>query len=204
MTDDETRSAFEKDLEEQITSAEAEAGAPEGDAAEADPVDAEVVEEVDPLSEALAQVDAANDKHLRLHAEFDNFRKRTLRENERIRKTAAAGLIRELLPVLDNLERALAHAESDKGSLAEGVGMIAQQFSGVLASSGLKPIVAVGEAFDPNVHEALTQQPSEEHAAGVVVQEFERGYLLGDDVLRPAKVVVSSGAPEATVPEEEE
>ncbi len=147
----------------------------------------------DPLSAMTAERDTIKDQMLRMAAEFDNFRKRTARESAQIRKAAAANLVRDLLPVLDNFERALAHAGSDAGSLAQGVEMILKQLKDVLATAGVETIDAVGQPFDPQVHEALTQQPSEEHPVDHVVQEFERGYRLGDLVLRAAKVVVSSG-----------
>lgn len=152
----------------------------------------------DPLAQALAERDEARDQLLRLRAEFDNYRKRMLREGEQIRKTAARGLIEDLLPVLDNLERALSHvADPAIHPVVQGVDMVVKSLSGTLAGHGLEPIAALGQPFDPNVHEALAQQPSEEHPADVVVAEYHRGYKLGDTVLRPAKVAVSSGPPAA-------
>lgn len=146
------------------------------------------------LSNLAAELDEARDQMLRLRAEFDNYRKRTAREAERVRKTAAEGLLRELLPVVDNLERAFEHVEDKSDGLAQGVEMVLKQLCGVLSAHGAEPIPALGEAFDPNVHEALSHLPSGEYAADVVMQEFERGYRVGDYVLRPAKVVVSSGS----------
>ena len=140
-----------------------------------------------------AERDELRDQFMRARAEFENYRKRTARDMERVRKTAAEDLIRELLPALDNLERALEHVENHEDPFVKGVEMVAKQFAGALAARGLSPIAAHGEPFDPNVHDALTQQPSEEHPEGTVMQEYERGYRLGDFVLRPAKVVVSSG-----------
>ena len=113
---------------------------------------------------------------------------------EEIRKRCAEQLLRELLPVVDNLERALGHVEDAENPLAQGVDMVLRQLAGVLQSRGLEPIPAVGEPFDPNFHEALAQQPSDEYGADVVTAEYERGYRIGDFVLRPSKVVVSSGA----------
>ncbi len=148
-------------------------------------------------SEALAalatELEEARDQMLRLRAEFDNYRKRTAREVERVRKTAAESLIRELLPVVDNLERAFDHAGDKSDGLAQGVEMVLKQLCGVLSAHGTEPIPALGEVFDPNVHEALSHLPSDEYAADTVMQEYERGYRMGDYVLRPAKVVVSSG-----------
>ncbi len=212
MTQEDTRTAFEKKLEEQIAAEQTKAGidpetAESAESATAPEEEAETTTEPEggedsALAEAQAALEAAKDQHLRLHAEFDNFRRRTARDMDQLRKTAAAGLIRELLPVLDNLERALQHAADNSGSLSQGVEMVVQQMSSVLSAAGLEPIPALGETFDPQVHEALAQQPSDEHPADAVVQEYERGYRLGGEVLRPAKVVVSSGpAPEAAASE---
>ena len=149
--------------------------------------------EPDPLAEITAERDALKEQLLRARAEFDNYRRRMAREMESLRKTAAEGLIRDLLPVADNLERGLAHAEDRAHPLAQGVELVMKQFAEVLSARGLEPVAGVGQPFDPNVHEALAQQPSDEHPADTVAVEFERGYRLGDQVLRPAKVVVSSG-----------
>ncbi len=139
--------------------------------------------------------DTLQDQLLRARAEFDNYRRRVARENEQLRKSAAQGLMRDLLPIVDNMERALSHVEDKTSSLALGVEMILKQFAGVLSTQGLEPIPALGEPFDPNIHEALTHQPSTEYAADSVMEEFQRGYRLGDFVLRPTQVVVSSGPP---------
>ncbi|MBX3178627.1 MAG: nucleotide exchange factor GrpE [Candidatus Hydrogenedentes bacterium] len=144
--------------------------------------------------------DELKDQLLRARAEFDNYRKRMLREGEQLRKTAAQGLMRSLLPIVDNLERALSHADIKSDGFAQGVEMIVKQFSNVLADQGLEPIPSVGENFDPNVHEALTHQPSDQYPADTVMEEFQRGYRLGDYVLRPSQVVVSSGAPAPVTP----
>jgi molecular chaperone GrpE len=154
-------------------------------------------EPVDPVAaelEALrAERDDLKDQTLRARAEFENYRKRMAREGERVRKTAAEGLVRDLLPIVDNLERALSHVEDKSDGLAQGVEMIVKQFADILSNNGLDPIPALGEPFDPNIHEALTHQPSNEYPADSVMEEFQRGYRMGDFVLRPAQVVVSSG-----------
>ena len=156
---------------------------------------APVAEETE-LARMTAERDALKDQMLRTRAEFDNYRKRVLRDGEQARAAAAQGIMRELLPVADNLERALGHAGEADGPLAEGVRMVLRQFMDVLAARGLEPIAAAGIPFDPNVHEALSYMPSDAYPAGVVMNEFERGYRLGSAVLRPSRVVVSSGAPE--------
>lgn len=139
--------------------------------------------------------DALSDQLLRARAEFDNYRKRMAREAERTRQLAAEALIRDILPVVDHLELALRHADDHPGALGEGVAMVLRQFQDVLGRHGLEPIAAQGQPFDPTVHEAVMQRESEEAPANVVLEEFQRGYRLGQMVLRPAKVVVSMGAP---------
>ncbi len=160
----------------------------------------EVEEELDPVEAELAALrderDDLKEQALRARAEFENYRKRMARESERIRKTAAEGLMRDLLPIVDNLERALSHVEDKSDGLAQGVEMIVKQFADVLSAKGLEVIPAKGEPFDPNIHEALTHQPSDEFPADTVMEEFQRGYRLGDYVLRPTQVVVSSGPAE--------
>lgn len=151
-------------------------------------------EELDPIQALEAEAENLKDQLLRARAEFDNFRKRTAREVERIRKTAAESVIHELLPVLDNLELALTHAPGVKNPLTEGVRMVLQQLLDLLERSGLEPIEAVGKPFDPNVHEAVSQVASDDVPRDSVAQEYQRGYKLGGQVLRPSKVVVSTGA----------
>ena len=167
-------------------------GSAEAEAVPAEDLAAAIARE---LEARVAERDALQDQMLRLRAEFDNYRKRTAREIERIRKTAAESLLRELLPVLDNLERALAHAGDTSGGLERGVEMVLVQLKDILARTGLEAIPALGEPFDPNVHEALSHLPSEEHAADTVMEEFSRGYRIGNYSVRPATVVVSSGPP---------
>jgi len=168
------------------------------DAAEEPPAEAGPPVDVSALT---AERDELKDQLLRSRAEFINYRKRTAREVERIRKTAAEGLVRDILPVLDNLERALAHATGDAAAdaagLAEGVEMVLKQLCGVLSQHGIAPIPALGERFDPNLHEAVVRLPSTEYAADMVMQEFQTGYRMGDFVLRPTKTGVSAGPPEA-------
>ena len=163
--------------------------------------DAEIVDETQDnsaLSTMRTERDTLQDQLLRIRADFDNFRRRVARDNEQLRKTAAQSLMRDLLPVVDNMERALSHVEDKTSGLALGVEMILKQFGDVLSAQGLEPIAAKGQPFDPNVHEALTHQPSVEYPADTVMEEFQRGYRLGDFVLRPTQVVVSSGAPEGS------
>ena len=123
----------------------------------------------------------------RLKAEFENSRKRQERERARILETASERLVVELLPVLDNLDRAL----EAEGDIHEGVRAIRDQLVTLLGKEGLLPVASDGQHFDPNVHEAVMSQPSEEHEEGTILQTFQRGYLLSGKPIRPAKVIVA-------------
>lgn len=144
------------------------------------------------LEEKQKELDELKDRWLRVCAEFDNYRKRTTREIKEIREFAAESLIKDLLPVLDNFERALQHASDPEDAFVAGIRMVFNQLKDILSSRGLIPMETVGQAFNPNFHEALAQIESTQ-PEGTVVQEFERGYFLGNRVLRPAKVIVSKG-----------
>jgi len=145
------------------------------------------------------QLREAQQEALRAKAEMENYRKRMQRETESLLKYANMNLIRDLLDAVDNLKRATEAAEGDAGnaeSLRDGVKMVGSQIEGVLEKYGCKVIDAVGCEFDPNVHEAIGQMPSEEHGEGLVAQEVAVGYQLHDRVVRPSSVLVSTGAPE--------
>ena len=160
--------------------------------------------ELSPEEAMQQQLDEARDQMLRTRADFDNYRKRMAREMERVRKTAAELLIRDLLPGIDNLDLALQHADDKSAGLAQGVEMVYKQIQDALGGHGLTPIDALGQPFDPKVHEAVSQVPSEEYPKDHVAQVFQTGYTLGDVVLRPSKVVVSTGAPEESTESEKE
>jgi molecular chaperone GrpE len=156
----------------------------------------------DPLEEArqalaAAQAETAKnwDLYLRERAELENFRKRTQRDKEEFRIFTRKELLLEMLPVLDNLERALEHAvpNSDAQGLREGVEMTVIQFRKVIEDFGARPMVTVGSTFDPGLHQAMAQQETTDQAPGTVVSEFQKGYLLHDRLLRPALVVVAKG-----------
>src|SRR5690606_34036469 len=122
-----------------------------------------------------------------LRAEFDNYRRRTRQEVEEIRARAAEGLVIQLLPVVDNLERAVAAgagAEQDPKAFVEGVEMVLKQFLLELAKVGVRPVEALGNPFDPNFHEAVMYEESDEGPEGTVIEEFQKGYVLNDKVLR--------------------
>lgn len=154
----------------------------------------------DDLRKALADRDEYLDLLQRVRAEFANYQKRVKNELEQSRRFAAQPLASELLPVLDNIERALAAADSgnNAAALLDGIRLVQQQMLGTLARHGIEPIAALGEPFDPTVHEALVEQPAPDKPPGTVIQEYQKGYRLHDRVIRPARVVVSSAPPAIT------
>jgi len=152
-------------------------------------------EEAAPALDPLAEAGAKRDEYLagwqRTQADFDNYRKRALRQQQEFAARGAERLLAKLLPVLDDLERALAAAaDHEEAKVIEGVEMTKSALAAALASEGLVEIDAEG-AFDPHVHEALLAQPVEGVESGTIVQVVQRGYRLGDAVLRPARVIVA-------------
>jgi molecular chaperone GrpE len=150
----------------------------------------------DELTTLRLEVATLRDKNLRLVAEAQNQQKRAVREREDALRFAEADFARDLLVILDDLERTLASAQGadDAGAVADGVRIVYEHFLKVLGTREISPIEAVGQPFDPTYHEAMMQQPSDEHPAGTVMQELARGYTMRDRVLRSARVIVSSGA----------
>ena len=151
---------------------------------------------------AAAKKEAADnyDRYVRSVADMDNFRRRTVREKEELRQFAASKVLEDLLPVIDNLALGIAAAKApnaDLKTLVGGIGMVAEQLKTSLASHGLKEVNPLGQPFDPNLHEAISQQPSAEIADGAVVTVVRTGYTLNGRLLRPASVIVSTGAPAA-------
>ena len=144
----------------------------------------------------LAERDAQKDQFLRARADFDNYRKRMLRETEQVRRMAAERLVHDLLPVLDNLERAVDHAQAEPAGLIEGVVMVLKQFHDVLVRHGVEAIPAAGLPFDPTCHEALACIETAEYPPDHVAREMLKGYRLGGTVLRPAKVMVGKAVAE--------
>ncbi|MDA1161758.1 MAG: nucleotide exchange factor GrpE [Planctomycetota bacterium] len=153
-------------------------------------------------STELATLQAERDQYFeqmkRAHAELENYRRRVQREAELSARYASLPLIRDLLPALDNVARTIQAAEQTGRleDLIQGLQMIVAQFDQVFTSHSAKQISAVGETFDPNLHEALQQIPTNEHPPMTVLQELERGYILHDRVIRPAKVLVACALPE--------
>jgi molecular chaperone GrpE len=147
--------------------------------------------EPDPLADAMQERDEYLDSLQRLKAEFDNYRKRAAREQRDIVSRAAERLVKELLPVLDDLERALVAAEAhEEGKLEDGVRLVQRALADALRREGLAEIETNGK-FDPHIHEALLSQPDDEAESGAVLQVLQKGYRLGDKVLRPARVIVA-------------
>ena len=151
----------------------------------------------DPLEAARAEAQKNRDQLLRIAADFDNYKKRSRRELGDAVKVAREDLLRELLPVFDNLERASAHAgtATDTKALADGISMVQRQFLDVLGKLGIERVQATGQPFDPAVHEAVQHLETDEFPPGVVAAELQAGYRLGDRVLRPALVVVAKQKP---------
>jgi molecular chaperone GrpE len=146
------------------------------------------------LANLRQEAEQNRDLYLRARADLENYRKRAQRDKEDLARFANENILREILPVLDNLERAVEHAGRDdnaQGGLFEGVRMTVDMFGRLIERFGVVPITTVGESFDPSRHEAVGQIESAEHAPNTVVQELQKGYLLNDRLLRPAMVMVA-------------
>ena len=144
----------------------------------------------------VAELEAERDKYLQLaqraQADFENYRKRAAKEMAAAGERAKVGLVRDLLPVVDNLERALDSAQNGGAGLAEGVRLVLSELQGVLAREGVEALEPAGESFDPTVHEALSTRAEDGAEPGVVLDVVEKGYRMSDTVIRPARVVVSA------------
>jgi len=145
------------------------------------------------VEQLTKQLDEANNKLLRIQADYDNFRRRTLKEKEELAKYASSKLITNLLPSIDNFDRALAAAAAtgDYESLSKGLDMIFRQLMATMEAEGLQAMNVVGEPFNPEFHQAVMTVESDEHEEGIVVEELQKGYVLKDKVIRPAMVKVS-------------
>ena len=147
----------------------------------------------DPLEDLRRERDSLQDRLLRTAAEFDNYRKRMDRERRELADYTAGEVVSELLPIVDNLERAL-QASAEDDPLRKGVELIHRQMLDLLRKRGVKPIEALGTDFDPNFHQAVIHEESTEHREGEVMAELQRGYVVGDRLLRPAMVKVAKTA----------
>ncbi len=153
----------------------------------------EAQEPLDELEELRIQVSESKDKYLRLFAEFENFKKRNIKERLELMKTAAQGTIKDILPVLDDFDRAKTMAEDDNNSetISEGILMVYDKLYKVLAAKGLTPMESTGAQFDPELHEAISEIPAaSEEQKGIIIDTVENGYYLNDKIIRFAKVVV--------------
>ena len=142
------------------------------------------------LEELRRERDTLQDRLLRTAAEFDNYRKRVERDRRDVADLAVADAVQDLLPIIDNLERAL-QAAADSDPLRKGVELIHRQMMDVLRKRGVKHIEVVGADFDPNIHQAVAHEDSESHREGEVMEELQRGYRLGDRLLRASMVKVA-------------
>jgi len=195
--------AVEEELRNQDGAAVDSAAAPElpqkpAEAEAEAQVDPDVEDEAEPQPEPdpLAKAEAERDEYLELarrtQADFENYRKRVAKDVAAAGARAKVGLVRDLLPVLDNLERALASAPNGEGGLAEGVKLVLSDLQGVLAREGVEALEPAGEPFDPTVHEALSTRSEDGATPGVVLDVVEKGYRMNGTVIRPARVVVST------------
>jgi len=166
-------------------------------AAQAAPSSSPETELSDDDTEGLqADLDRFRDLALRSQADFENYKKRSAREKEEAIKYANSSLLERLIAIVDNFELGLeaARAEGEKSPVFSGMSMVLKQLMDFLAESGLQPIDATGQKFDPNLHEAIAHEPSQEVPEGVVIRQTRRGYKMKDRLLRPSSVVVSSGS----------
>ena len=163
--------------------------------AEQEPAAEESLDLAAELEKAQAEASDLRDKMLRMAAEQENFKKRMQRERENALRYAEEDILKELLPTLDNLQRAIeqGHNSDDAAVLLEGVEMTSKGLLNTLDKFGLKPLDGVGEPFDPNFHEALAAEHSDDVAENMILQEYQRGYMFKDRLIRATKVVVSKG-----------
>ena len=154
----------------------------------------------DELAATVEECTVLNEKYLRLAAEFENYKRLTQRDQREQIRFGNEQLLKELLPVIDNLERAIkaAHTNGSDSALTQGVELTLKQLSGALAKFGVQAIETSGQEFDPHTHQAVSYGPSTEVPANRVLDEFQKGYRLHDRVLRAAMVSVSSGPPQAS------
>ncbi|MBM7623142.1 nucleotide exchange factor GrpE [Sporohalobacter salinus] len=152
---------------------------------------------IEDLEEDLERSEREKEEYInklqRQRADFSNYKKRVEKEKNKLKENATKELVSELLPILDNFERALSSSAEDQNlaDFMEGMDMISRQLFNVLKKEGLEVIPTVGEEFDPNIHEAVAKEPSEEYESGIVIEELQKGYLFNDQVLRAAMVKIA-------------
>lgn len=195
MSTNETKESVTMDDQQEVISAENEqlSGVQSDSAADQDEAAQAIGEQDDKIATLERLAEENQSRYLRAQADFDNFRRRTLKEKEELAQYATAKLVGQLLPVLDNFQRALQTSgdASQSDSFAKGVDMIYRQLFQVLEAEGLKPMEPVGQSFDPEHHQAIMQVETDEFEEGTVVEVMQPGYWLKDKVIRPAMVKVS-------------
>ncbi len=154
----------------------------------------EQIEENDQNDDIKEEFDKLNDKYLRLYADFDNYRKRVEKEIEDIKEATKRSLINDFLVILDNMEKALNISSDHKESIIEGIELTMKSFKDILKKHGVEEINPENEQFDPDFHDALMTQESKDLPKNTVMQTLEKGYRYKDRLIRPAKVIVSSGS----------
>ena len=177
---------------ESLVSIDENGSSEEGESSEEDLIELDPVKALEKdLQKTKNELAEQKDSFVRLQAETDNFRKRLSREKDEFSQYANERLFKELIPIFDNLERALEDPSNDTKSLKEGLEMILKQFSAFLEKEKVEPIKAIGEKFDPMIHEALTSEESNDHEENTIISEFVKGYTINNRVLRPSQVVIS-------------
>ncbi len=191
MTKEEKKEKKSEEIQQDAVSAESEDITEE--AAEENVAEESLTEENEALKEELekvkAELEEKADLHLRLQAEFDNFRRRTIKEKDELRKSANADLLGDLLPVLDNFDRALLHAEDSP--ILEGIVMVQKQMLEILNRAGLEKVGAPGDAFDPKFHDAIMQEETKDAPSDSIIEVLQPGYKYQDKLLRAAMVKVA-------------
>lgn len=190
-----TKNKKRKDQENDNIMAENQSTAPETKSAEATQVETESGTETTIAEQQAAELAAANDKYLRLYAEFDNYKRRVAKERIELMQTAGKEIIANLLPVIDDFDRAIKAFETatELEPLKEGVSLVGQKLKNILTHQGLKEMESIGKPFDAELQEAITNVPApSDDLKGKVIDEIEKGYFLHGKVLRHAKVVVGS------------
>jgi molecular chaperone GrpE len=198
LSTDQENNQFEGNANAEQEAAQADANYTEETVEPSEATEAVDSKAADPSQLELQQLRRQSEEHyqrsLRTQADYDNFRRRTRQEKEEFARYASQKVIEQLLPVIDNMERALiaGNEGKDYDALLKGVEMIFRQLDQALASEGLQRMETIGQPFNPEFHQAIMQVESEEHEEGIIVSEIQKGYLLKDRVLRPAMVQVSS------------
>jgi molecular chaperone GrpE len=201
------------DKSEEVTNQKAEEAVNDGMGSKEKKEDVEEKKEsLDPLEEMEKKLESleqeskeTHDRLLRVSAEFENYKKRATREIADFRKFANESFAKALLPVVDNLDRAIESSSNDEqtnSSVVEGVSMTLKEIMRVLEQFSIKPFESLGKTFDPGFHQAMHQEETEEHPDNTVIREFQKGYMIHDRLLRPAMVVVSKGKKDATKEQE--